>query len=394
MKVAFFNDTYRPYMSGVITSMDRFAAALEGKGHEVVLVVPGQWAPPWRKEQDETVHELPSIPVPGFDGLRIGTPILGDSHLSIAENIDANVDLVHAHSPFILGRMGARLAEKRDLPLVFTCHSIYPQYSDYLPLMSELAADVLRDYVADFCTRCNLVLAPSRHARDKLLQWGVTTPIEVLPSGVEVDVLRKTKEQFAEHPSEVRASLCSPLGIDEGSTLLLYVGRLDRQKNITFLFEVVKGLDDLQAELIVVGNGPAYSNIKEAAEESGAGERVHFVGKLPFDEVIMWYCAADVFCFPSVAETQGLVLVEAMAVGLPTVALDSPTSQEILSDGDSGLLSRNSVSEFSECIARLLEDEQLYTRISHSSQQKAREFSIDSLTCRLIEFYRRAVSNR
>ena len=387
MKVAFFNDTYRPYMSGVITAMDRFAFALKKEEYSVLMVVPGQWTPPWRDEENENVHELPSIPVPGFDGLRICTPILGEGHLTIADKVDDDIDIVHAHSPFILGRIGAKLAEKRNIPLVFTCHSIYPQYSNYFPLVSELAADVLRDYMADYCSRCDLILAPSGYAKSKLLEWGVTRPIEVLPSGVQVKKIRQKKMEIAENEHAFKSSKYSSLGLSVDANLMLFVGRLDTQKNISFLFDVLKTLPGHDTELVVIGEGPAHQEMVQDAEEAGVGKNVHFTGKIAFEEVIEWLCVADVFCFPSVFETQGLVVVEAMAAGLPVVALDSPTSKELLTDQKEGFLTSDSAKCFARKVNQLLEDPILYNRMSVQAAKKAEEYSIEILTSRLIEFY-------
>ncbi len=392
MKIAFFNDTYHPYVSGVIAAMDRFTRSLKESGHEVVLVVPGHWTPPWKEEPSEDVHELPSIRVPGFDGLRIGTPLLAEGHLTVGARMDRDIDVVHAHSPFIVGRVGARLAEKREVPLVFTCHSIYPRYSDYVPLVSDLAADVIQEYVAEFCAFCDVILAPSHFVRRTLRMWGVDGRIEILPSGVDVEEVGRLRRRVVGDEAKVRADLCGPLGIDDESDILLFVGRLDTQKNVAFLLDVMQNLDgDRAVHLVLVGDGPARHNICQSILEKGIDDRVHLAGKLEFDEVVKWYCISDLFCFPSTTETQGLVVVESMAAGLPVVALSSPSSREIITSGEDGVLTPDSVGQFSSAVKRLLTDDTWYQAIADRGIDTAAEFSLSRLTDRLLDVYRSAI---
>ncbi|MFW5897113.1 MAG: glycosyltransferase, partial [Bacillota bacterium] len=391
MKIAFFNDTYHPYVSGVITSMERFADSLKEYGHDVLLVVPGLLADS-KRAREGGVFELLSIPVPGFDGMRIGTPIMTDGHLSISGTVDANVDLVHAHSPFIVGKMGARLAEKRDLPLVFTCHSIYPNYSDYVPLVSELAEDVIREYVIDFCSRCDLILAPSEYARSVLWDWGVSQEVEVLPSGIEAEDLERARREVAASEGEVRRRLARDAMVPPRSRILLFVGRLDHRKNIDFLFEVLGIIHkEERIHLVIVGEGPAHTNLEDEARRRRILDRVRFTGKLPFDRVARWYAAADVFCFPSTSETQGLVLVEAMAAGLPVVALKSPTSREIVDPGVNGLLSDEDPEEFASKVSSILRDPELASRLRRGGLERAKGFSNEALTRELIGHYERLI---
>ncbi len=391
MKIAFFNDTYHPYVSGVIVSMERFAESLREHDHDVLLVVPGRLTDS-KRTKEPGVYELFSIPVPGFDGMRIGTPIMTDGHLSISDTIDTNVDIVHAHSPFIVGKMGARLAEKRDLPLVFTCHSIYPNYSDYVPLISELAEDVIREYVIDFCSRCDLILAPSEYARSVLWEWGVSKEVEVLPSGIEAEDLDRARREVAVSKGEVRRRLEREAMVPPKSRVLLFVGRLDHRKNIDFLFEVLGVLpEEERVHLVMVGEGPAHTRLADEARTRRIADRVHFTGKLPFDRVAQWYAAADAFCFPSTAETQGLVLVEAMAAGLPVVALKSPTSLEVVDDGVNGLLSDEDPDEFASQVLAILRDVELASRLRREGLRRAEGFSNRALTQKLIGHYERLI---
>jgi len=395
VKIAFFNDTYHPYVSGVISSVDRFTMALRERGHEVELYVPGNWTSPWKETVGDDVHEVPSFPVPGFEGLRIGTPLLADGHLSVSSGVDDEMDVVHAHSPFVIGRIGARLSEKRHLPFIFTCHSIYPRYSEYVPLVSDLAADVIREYVTEFCTWCDVVLAPSRYVKRVLRMWGVTSRIEILPSGVDVDQVGRVKQAEVLDASETRRRLLSSIGVDVEEKVLLSVGRIDPQKNLEFLLDVLQHLlEDLPVHLVVIGDGPGREKLVNSAEDRGLAGRVHFLGKKSFSEVVKWYCTADAFCFSSTTETQGLVVVEAMAADLPVVALSSASSRELIDDGVNGLLTRQCPGEFARAVRRVLTDRELVRRLAAGGTECAERYSIDVLTDRLTDIYRSAIDRK
>jgi len=395
VKIAFFNDTYHPYVSGVIRSMERFAAALRDGGHNVTMVVPGHVAPETRQAHRSGLYELLSIPVPGFDGMRIGTPIMTDGHFGISDTLDRGIDIIHAHSPFVVGRMGARLAEKRDLPLVFTCHSIYPNYSDQVPLVSELAGDVIREYVVDYCLRCDLILAPSEYVREVLREWGVHRDIEVLPSGIELDAFERGRAEVQARGAAVRQRLVRKAGLPRDSRILLFVGRLDHRKNIDFLLDVLAILPDCEGSpvhLVILGEGPARNQLEEQVVQRGVNDRVSILGKQPFEEVVRWYATSDVFGFPSTVETQGLVLVEAMAAGLPVVARDSPTSDEVIEHGVNGLLSEPDPAVFAGHVRDILTDAQLASDFRAAGIETARDYSTEVLAERLIHHYNALLS--
>lgn len=372
-------------MSGVIQAMDRFAEELQAQGHDVAIVVPGVQS---ASKESQHVHELFSFPIPGIEGLRIGTPLMAHGPLTISGTLDADVEVIHAHSPFVVGRMGARLAKKRKVPLVFTCHSIYPEYSDYFPVMADLAADVIREYVVDYCSVCDLILAPSPFVRAMLRKWGVKGRIEILPSGVDLESLRQFRQTLSGERPTLRNEAAEKLGIDPDAKFLLFVGRLDHRKNIGFLFQALRqvcGRFDVQ--LILVGDGPDRQHLQDEARQLGVLDRVHFLGKLPFERVVNWYVISDVFCFSSLSETQGLVLVEAMAAGLPVVALESPTTSWLIEPERTGLLSARSSEAFAHQILRLLNDDVLREEISQQAMSAVDAFSLKNLTKRLISFY-------
>jgi len=379
MRVAFFNDTYRPYISGAIRSVEIFSASLRERGHEVYIVAPGR---PYSRHHDDYLCELPSISVPGIKGMRVGTPLLADGHFALRQDLE--VDIVHTHSPFVVGQIGARYARSRRLPLVFTCHSLYPEYSEQLPVLTHLAEDLIREYVLRYCKECNIVLAPSEHVRQTLQGWGVVCDIKVVPTGIDVAGLNP---DGGEHVRGKRREL----GLSEDDHMLLFVGRLDRQKRIDLLIRALAQLED-STHLVLVGDGPHRSRLTRLAYDKGLHRRVHCVGAKPFEQVRRYYHAADIFCFSSEVETQGLVLLEAMAAGLPVVSVDCPAAREVVSRPSEGLLVKPNPSAIARGIRLLMQEEELRSRLKEEGRLRAEQFSADKQVDRLLDVYAGLIS--
>ncbi len=378
MRIAFFSDTYHPYVSGVIASMDSFRKHLEERGHEVFVLVPEYPEKTRKGAKAERVLEMFSLPVPGYDRFRIATPISRDDFR------DLNFDVVHTHSPFIMGRIGARFAERRDIPLIFTCHSLYPEYSRYFSFLDSVVESVIEDYVVQYCNRCDLVLSPSHHVNRVLKEWGVRSSLEVMPTGVEVGHFQSGDHRWARER----------FGIPKDRNLLLFVGRLGKEKNLAFLirsFALLQRDDGLSHHLLLVGDGPERERLRELAQEEGVASRVTFAGELGHDKVIDCYHGADLFVFPSRVETQGLVLVEAMAAGLPVVAVEAAATEEVVVHGRHGLVVSPHPEDFASAVNRLATGKELRQKMQRYALQRAEDFSTDRLSDKLEDIYMRMV---
>jgi 1,2-diacylglycerol 3-alpha-glucosyltransferase len=285
-----------------------------------------------------------------------------------------------------MGSAGQYAARRLRLPLVFTHHTMYSEYVHYVPLVSQrFSGEVVTRYTVRYCNRCSLIIAPSHATRAFLVTQGVRAPIEVLPTaGIELD-------RFATlNPSWVRPAY----GIPPDAPLLITVGRLGREKRFEVLLmafsDAARGGPE---RLLVVGGGAQETELRRVAEALEIADQVIFTGPLEHDRVLDCYAAADVFVFASPTETQGLVVIEAMAAGLPVVAVGAGGVAETVADGETGLLTELDPRALGAAIRRMLDDPGLRQRCAASGRRAAQAYAITEIVHRLVGLYRQVAED-
>lgn len=370
-----FSDSYLPRISGVVRSIESFVAELRHQGHHASI-----FAPAYKGYTDSDPHvvRFPSLRAPGVPDFPLAIPL---ARRFVADLRALRLSVVHTHSPFLMGAAGRYAARRLRLPLVFTHHTMYSEYVHYVPLVSQrLSREAVIRYTARYCNRCALVIAPSQAVRSWLLSQGVTAPIAVLPTaGVDMGRLSRLD------PLWVRARY----GLPVDSPLVITVGRLAREKRFDILLEAfAAAARGERAHLLVVGGGPQAADLRQMARRMGIGDRVTFTGPLEHDRVLDCYAASDVFAFASPTETQGLVVVEAMATGLPVAAVRAGGVAEVVRHGTTGLLSDPHPQALAASIRRLLEDPGLRRRQAEAGRTAARDYAIQQVVRRLVGLYR------
>lgn len=319
-----FTNTYRPIVGGVSESVQRLKSRLQAEGHRVLVVAPKMEGQP-RHEPD--VIRVAAVQYFNGSDFSLPVPIPGQLY----EAIEAfEPDIVHSHHPFLLGDTAARAAETYGLPLVFTHHTLYEHYTHYVPGDSPRMQRFAVALSTEYTHLCDAVIAPSESIRGLLRNRGANETVHVVPSGVDI---RGFSEGSGQRIRERH-------GIPRRAYVVGHVGRLAREKNLPFLSEAVTRLllKQPDAHFLVVGDGDARETMQAVAMHAGVADRVHFTGKLHDQALIDAYHAMDVFVFASHSETQGMVLVEAMAAGLPVVAINASGVREVLEHGRNGLL--------------------------------------------------------
>lgn len=358
MKIGFFTDSFRPYTSGVVRSIELFSREFTARGHEVFVFGPDY--PLLHCPREEKVFRFISIPAPTMPDFALPIPISVNLGPTIRR---IGLDIIHVHSPFLLGRLGARAARRHKLPLVFTFHTLYDQYVHYLPLAENASRRLARNISRDFCNYCQLVVTPSQLVENYLRRIGVQAPIQTIPTGIDLN------EFTAADPSWLRETY----QIGAAERVLLFVGRLGKEKNVTFLLhsfaEVTAAIPD--THLVLVGKGPLENQLHRLTLELGLESKVTFTGMLPRHKVVHCYAGADLFVFPSVTETQGLVIGEAKTQGLPVVAIKAFGAAEMVRHMEDGLLIDLSIDSFAEAIIKLLRDKELYRKMSGQALNNA-----------------------
>ncbi len=374
MRIGLFTDSYRPYVSGVVRSIETFTAELTGLGHEVFIFAP---AYPEHRRREGNVFRFFSLPAPVRNGFRIGVPISWRIGSTVA---DLDLDLIHVHSPFLMGQLGARCARRSGLPLVFTYHTLYHEYAHYVPFLHSVTRDAALRWSLLFCNRSDLVVTPSASVRTFLRAHGVRTPIEVIPTGVFPERFRGRDAGW------LRRRFDLPDG-----PVLLYGGRLAREKSLPYLLRAFRHVRQAlpAARLVLVGSGPAEGELRRLAEELGIAGAVTFAGQMLDEDLYNCYAGADVFVFPSLKETQGIVILEAMAAGLPVVARDAFGTRDMVDEGRDGFLCRGGEEDFARAVVRILGDPGLRREMGRAAQLKAERLSARAMACRLAAVYER-----
>jgi glycosyltransferase involved in cell wall biosynthesis len=267
-----------------------------------------------------------------------------------------------------------------ERPLLFTHHTLYHEYVHYIPWLSpRLTRPAVLGYVREFANRCDLVIAPSGVIREMLRQQGVTARTEVLPTGT-ID----PTQTVGLDPRAARARY----GIPADRPLLVTVSRLAPEKSVDVVLRAFQQVSDAPgAYLLIVGGGPSAASLEALARELGIGEHVRFTGALPHEGALEVMAGADLFVFASQTETQGLVLVEAMAAGVPVVAIGVAGAAEVVADGESGLLVSPSPEALAAGMRRLLADPTLRGRLGRRGKEIAAGYAAQNLARRLVGLY-------
>ncbi len=316
LRVGLFSECYRPIQNGIVASIDSLAHALRSRAHTAIVVTPEM---PDYKDRDCDVVRVPSLPLPTRTAYRLTMPVLprGLGALSI----------VHAHSPFVTGWLGQRVARRASIPLVFTYHTQLDAYAHYVPFESRTTRNVATQITRTYANGADAVVVPTAAMETRLREMGVRARIEVVPSGIDVAAFANGTR---------RETLRARFGARDGERIVLFVGRLGREKNVELALEAFARLDDARARFVAIGDGPHREALERFAARAGIADRVLFTGELPRETLPDAYASADAFVFASRTETQGLVLVEALAARLPIVAVDTPATRDVL--GDAGAI--------------------------------------------------------
>jgi len=283
--------------------------------------------------------------------------------------------------------VGLRYARKFNLPLVFTYHTRYDQYVHYLVVAQDLAKDLTIKYSSHFCNNCSHVIVPAAEIESMVRDFSVTAPISIIPTGVDLDKFSSgDKEWLRKHYT-----------IPAANRILLFVGRLTQEKNLPFLIQTFKEVKDHMpaTTLVITAQGPMEAELKQLVIDLDLSldSDVIFTGVLPFETLVDVYSSADLFVFASLTETQGLVLLEAMAAGLPVAAVRAPGVQEMVDDGINGILTDEDTGRFSAAICSILADEGLYCKMRQNALAKAEIYSSRNMALRLEEVYKKVLAD-
>ena len=385
MRILMISDVYFPRINGVSTSIKTFKNELETLGHEVTLIVPA-YTPEQNCDpvSDPSVIRVPSRYLwldPEDRAMRWGNIFALREQLTHKQ-----YDILHIQTPFIAHYVGVSLAKKLNIPRVETYHTYFEEYLyHYIPFLPKSWMKyVARHYTKTQCNDLDAVIVPSTAMQEVLVNYGVATHTEVLPTGIELDKFRDGDgEKFRK-----------AYNIPVDRPTLVFIGRVAFEKNIDFLLNVVdqvrKSIPDVL--LLIAGEGPALPHLKKLANTLHLNSNVLFLGYLDRNkELLDCYASGDAFVFASNTETQGLVLLEAMALGVPVVSTAVMGTKDILAPKKGALVCNETVNEFADNIIRLLKDPTLRATLSQEALDYVKTWSALSMAKKLLQFYEKVV---
>ena len=343
MKILMMTNSYFPYLGGLEQSLHSFSKELRKLGHEVLIAAPG---PAGRTDKKENVVRLPAFHHVNGKGIEfsINLPLPGEFSRIMNE---FRPDIIHSHYPFFMGDFAVRLSRQYHVPLVFSYHIMFEHYVHYLPIRTEGIKRFLITLACGYANMSQHVIAPSQSVRDILVKRRVTSPITVVPTGVNIHLFAKGRGKLFRWKNR----------IPPDAVVIGHVSRLAPEKNFDFmipaLIEVLK--KDERVHALIVGRGPSVPMIRRRFKEAGLSKRLHLPGYLDGQDLIDAYHAMDVFAFASLSETQGIVLIEALAAGVPVVAINVPGVREVVKNNVNGrLISKPDQKKFIEVLGWIL----------------------------------------
>ncbi len=378
LSIALFSECYHPMRNGVAVSVASFARTLAALGHQVTVFTAQH---PDSDDQETNVFRFPSITLSYPVAYPLAIPIATGKARKLLEN--EHYDLLHSNSAMLMGQVALTYHRRRHLPLVFTYHTMIEEYTHYVPLPKAWVRRSAIHISRDYANAADHIVVPAPHVAERLRGYRVVQPITVVPTGVDLDLIDQIPR------GDFRATYDIPADVP----LLVYAGRLAREKNVPRLLTAFRALTPHapEAHLVLIGGGPSEAALRDQATALGLGDRVHLTGSIPRERLIQGLREADLFVFASTTETQGLVLGEAMACGVPVVAVTAPATRELIGAAE-GLLVDDADGPFADALRTLLADTPRRTRMGSAARARAATLSAAHSTARLLDVYADAIA--
>lgn len=382
MRILMISDTYFPRISGVATSIQSFRHGLQGLGHTVDLIIPDYGS---ELSEDSGITRIPSWSTRFYPEERLMQPL---ALLRLRRELQhRQYDLVHIQTPFIAHYSGHYLARFLRVPLISSYHTYFEAYLGhyYAGIPAFLRKMLIRLPSRQQAAAVNGMIVPSMAVAKVLWGYGIKTPIQVIPTGIDLNRPRTgDRRMFRQR-----------LGIRANQPTLLYAGRIAPEKNIALLLEMLVALraDFPDILLLLAGDGPSRETLERAARQRALMDHVRFLGYLDRETALLdAYAGADLLVFASESETQGMVLLEALAASLPIVAVPAMGAADVLSSGLGTRSVPAEASAFADACSRLLKEESLRQQLAGEARALAEQWSEPMMVKRLEKFYRQTLA--
>ena len=383
MNIGIFTDTYLPETNGVAVSTKVLKDELNKLGHNAYIITTNN---PKREDAESGVFYLPSMPLFFLPSRRVGAPYSNRVRRVIKK---LNLEIIHTHTEFSIGLFGKINALGDKIPVVHTCHTIYKDYGHYLKIarFKRLTGGVAKSLTKTYCSRCKALIVPTKKSYDLLNEYGIENDIHIIPTGIDLSGF-SDKNTSAEEITKLKRSY----EIEDSEKVLLNIGRVAKEKSIDTIIKAFPGILKIMPgiKLVIVGDGPALKDLISLCAELGISKNVVFTGEVSWKKIAAYYRLGDIFVSASKSESQGLTYLEAMASGLPVVAIRDGCLDGIVEDGESGFIF-DDVNELPGLIKGILDDEDMRLRVGRGALLAAQRFSQENYAKSVLEVYKSVI---
>ena len=380
MKIALMTNNYKPFMGGVPISIERLKKGLEALGHQVTV-----FAPTYEEQaEEENVFRYATCMKKFVGGIVLPNPF--DRRIE-EEFKKHDFDIIHVHHPMLIGRTAVYLSKKYNVPLAFTYHTRYEQYLGCYTKW-KLTEKLTPLYLHTFLKHCHFIFAPTQGMKDYLVENCKVYPerIGILPTGIEASNFQVAEEKIMGIRQKYQA---------ENIPLLLTVSRMAQEKNVEFLLKslvLFKQHYGKPFRMLMVGDGGDRENYERMSAELGLEQEICFAGKVSNQDVAAYFAAADVFCFASKTETQGIVILEAFAGKTPVIAVEASGVRDLVKSGLNGILTEENAEQFAGELHLLLETEQIRERMAQNAGQTALAYREEAVALQAVQYYNNVIN--
>lgn len=390
MRIGIFTDTYPPFINGVSTSVFMLKKALEKKGHEVYVVTLNTENMHYKFDENNTVLRIPGVPIGIYDYRVSGIyPIR-------AMNIIRKwkLDVIHSHTEFSMGTFARIISRQFNIPLVHTYHTMYEDYTHYITkgYFDKSSKKIVEYLTLFYCDKtANELIVPTKKTYDLFKQkYEVDKNIYIIPTGIEIERF------YVENVDKKKVnSIKEKLKIKDDSFNIVFVGRLAKEKNVDLLLSAQKEIikKNRNINLIIIGDGPDMEEYKETSKKLGIDKNTFFTGKVPWEEVPLYYRIADVFATASTTETQGLTVIEAMAASVAPICIDDESFRNTVIDGLNGRIFKTE-DEYIKIVLELSKDKKTLTQLQKQARLNAEVHSSKYYGESVLDVYKHAIEHK
>lgn len=382
MRIAFFTNCYKPLVNGVVTSISSLKEAYERKGHEAYVFAP-------RVEdyvdQEKNVFRYRSVNLTSKVKYPLPIPLSFRVKKVITE---FNPDIVHIHHPFLLSSVAIMYGKRLGIPKILTLHTQYERYAYYIaPIPERLTQEAIKMIIHNLSYKIDCITTPSESMRELIRSYGVKNRIEIIPNAIHLI-------SFKEDDELKRTEIKKQYNLKEDDKIILFVGRVASEKSIDKIIKalaIIKKRSIGKVKLLIIGDGPAMDELKQLARTLKIEKDAIFAGTVSYGEIRHYYKMAYVFTIASTTETFGIVTIEALASGVPVLAVKAPGAVDILTDGVDGLLVDNDVEKLANALEKIIREPELREKLSRGALKTSEKYSIDIISERMLNLYREVI---